>query len=332
VSGAEQEVRQLLKERLAAYVDELGTDALGNLICLKRGRSGRGRPRIMLSAHQDEVGLIISKIEANGLLRFRPVGAVDARVLPAKAVYVGPRRVPGIIGGKPVHLLDPEERKKPYRHRELFIDLGAIVEAEARELVGIGDVAVFATEPGPLGEGMLKGKAFDDRAGCAVVAELLKERYPFDLYGVFTVQEEVGLRGAGVAAWRLAPDLAVAFEGTTASDVPESPLHLRSTVVGQGPAITVMDAAVIVRPWLIERLQAVAARQGIPCQVRRLNMGATESGRIAQTREGVPAVTLSIPTRYIHSPVTALAWADLKNAVRLARAFLASIAEEGIPQ
>lgn len=332
VSGAESEVRNLLRQRLAPHVDELQTDALGNLFCLKRGSAGSVRPRIMLAAHQDEIGLMISKIEKNGLLRFRPVGSVDPRVLPGKVVLVGPWRVPGIIGAKPVHLQQPEDRKKPYKTTDLFIDLGAADEGQARQLVGIGDPVAFATAPGPFGEGMAKGKAFDDRAGCAVVAEVLKERYPFDLYGVFTVQEEVGMRGAGVAAWRLQPDLALTFEGTTASDVPGSPLHMRSTVVGQGPAITVMDGAVIVRWPLVQRLLAVADREGIPCQLRRLNTGFTESGRIAVTRTGVPAVTISVPTRYIHSPVTALSLTDLENAVRLTRAFLSSIAEEGIPQ
>lgn len=332
VSGEEGEVRDLLRRRLAGVVDEMRSDALGNLICFNRGSGGAERPRVMLAAHQDEVGLMVSKIEKNGLLRFRPVGGVDPRVLPAKVVLIGPRRVPGVIGGKPIHLQEPEERRKPYRFADLYIDLGVADEAEARELVQIGDLAVFSTEPGLLGEEMVKGKAFDDRAGCAVVAELLRDRYPFPVFGVFTVQEEVGMRGAGVAAWRLEPDLALVFEGTTASDVPESPRHMRSTVVGEGPAVTVMDASVVVHPWILERFRAVAARDGIPFQLRRLNVGSTDAGKIAVTRTGVAAVTVSVPTRYIHSPVTALRPADLENALRLARAFLSSIAEEGIPQ
>lgn len=332
VSGAEQEVRDLLRRHLAPHVDEFRTDALGNLVCLKHGTSGADRPRIMLAAHQDEVGLMVSKIEKNGLVRFRAVGGVDPRVLPAKVVYVGPQRVPGVIGGRPVHLQEPEERTKPYRFQDLYLDLGAADEAQARELVQLGDVVVFATEPGPFGDRMVKGKAFDDRAGCAVVAELLQDRYPFPLYGVFTVQEEVGMRGAGVAAWRLEPDLALVFEGTTASDVPESPAHLRSTVVGQGPAVTVMDASVVVRPGILERFRQVSARRRLPFQWRRLNVGATDSGRIATTGMGHLAVTISVPTRYIHSPVTALDPADLERTVALTRAFLASLAEEGIPQ
>ncbi|HHW14230.1 MAG TPA: M42 family metallopeptidase [Firmicutes bacterium] len=331
VSGSEGEVRELLRCRLAPHVDAWETDALGNLIALKRGSAG-DRPRVMLVAHQDEVGLIVTKIEKDGRLRFRAVGGVDQRVLPARAVEVGPRRVPGVIGSKPVHLQEPEERKRPFRMSELYIDVGAANETEARELVALGDPVAFATRPLPFGEGRLKGKAFDDRAGCAVVAELLQDRYPFPVYGVFTVQEEVGRRGAGVAAYRLQPDLALAFEGTTASDVPGSPPHLHSTVVGQGPAITVMDASLAVRPWLVERLRKVAAERGIPYQLRRLNTGSTDAGQIAMTGAGVAAVTISVPTRYIHSPVTELDPADLAKAVELARAFLANLAEEGMPQ
>lgn len=331
VSGTEGEVRHLLQSCLDSHVDAWETDALGNLIAVKRGSAG-DRPRVMLAAHQDEVGLIVTKIEKDGRLRFRPVGGVDPRVLPARAVEVGLRRVPGVIGSKPVHLQEPEERKRPFRMSELHIDVGAADEAEARELVSLGDPVAFATRPGPFGEGRLKGKAFDDRAGCAVVAELLRDRYPFPVYGVFTVQEEVGMRGAGVAAFRLQPDLALAFEGTTASDVPGSPSHLHSTTVGQGPAITVMDASLAVRPWLVERLRKVAAQWGIPYQLRRLNVGATDAGQIAVTGTGAAAVTLSVPTRYIHSPVTELDPADVERTVALARAFLADLAEEGMPQ
>lgn len=332
VSGTENEVRDLLRARLTPLVDEVQTDALGNLICLRRGEEGRDHPRVMLVAHLDEVGLMVSKVDRDGKVRVRPVGDVDPRVLPGKVVYVGPGRVPGIIGGKPIHLQEPEERDRPFRWTDLQLDLGVDTEAEALALVKLGERVAFATEPGPFGDGLFKGRAFDDRAGCAVVAEALADRYPFPLYGVFSAQEEVGMRGAQVAAFHLEPDLAIVFEGTTASDVPETPAHLHSTRVGQGPAITVMDASVIVRPALVARVLSVAERAGIPCQLRRLNVGETDAGPIATSRGGVPVVTISVPTRYIHSPVTVLAKADLEAAVSLVRALLRSLAEEGLPQ
>lgn len=331
VSSREGAVRDFLKAEVATYVDEVRTDALGNLICTKRAREGQAGPRVMLHAHTDEVGLMITRIEKNGLLRFRPVGGVDKRVAVSKVVYVGPDKVPGVIGGKPIHLQEPDEQKKPFPFEKMYIDLGVADGDAAGKLVHLGDLAVFATVAGPLGAGMIKGKAFDDRAGCAIVAELLKDRYNFPLFGVFAVQEEVGMRGAATAAFGIEPALAFGFEGTTASDVPGSPAHLQSTSVGQGPAVTVMDSSLLTRPSLLQRILSVAERESLPVQLRRMNTGATDAGRIALSRQGVLSVTISVPTRYIHSPVSALNLSDLGAAVDLARAVLTSIEEEGLP-
>jgi endoglucanase len=253
-------------------------------------------------------------------------------VIVSKTVLVGKKKVPGVIGGKPIHLQEPDERKKPFRPENLYIDIGAADDKAAEKLVQLGEMAVFITTAGRLGQGMLKGKAFDDRAGCAIVAELLKDRYKFPLYGVFAVQEEVGLRGAAVAAYGIEPEVAFAFEGTSASDVPESPSHLQSTTVGKGPAVTVMDASLITRPGLLKRILDDATTRGLPVQLRRMNTGGTDAGKIALSREGIPAVTISVPTRFIHSPVSLLNLADLEATVALARAVLASIEEEGVPR
>lgn len=332
VSSREGEVRDLLRAEVTSYVDDVRTDALGNLICVKRGASAAGGPRVMLTGHMDEVGVMVTKIEKSGLLRFRVVGMVDARVLVSKVVRIGPNKVPGVIGAKPIHLQEPEERKKPFKPDGLCIDIGATDDKSAEQLVRVGDVAAFDVSAGPFGNGMVKGKAFDDRVGCAIVVELLKDRYDFPLYGVFAVQEEVGLRGAATAAYDIRPTFAIGFEGTTASDVPGSPAHLHSTTVGRGPAITVMDASLITRrPWL-DRIVAVAERTGAPFQLRRMNTGATDAGKIALSREGILAVTISVPTRYIHSPVSALKIADLERAVEIAKAILVDIEKEGIPQ
>ncbi|MGE5509562.1 MAG: M42 family metallopeptidase [Chitinophagales bacterium] len=331
VSSREGAVRDFLRAEVSSYVDETRTDALGNLICLKKARDGQEGPRVMLHGHSDEVGLMVTRIEKSGLLRFRPVGGVDKRVVVSKVVYVGPDRVPGVIGGKPIHLQEPDEQKKPFPFDKLYIDLGVGDAEAAAKLVRLGDLAVFATESGPLGAGMMKGKAFDDRVGCAIVAELLKDRYSFPLYGVFAVQEEVGMRGAATAAFGIEPALAIGFEGTTASDVPGSPSHLQSTSVGHGPAVTVMDSSLLTRPALLQRILEVAERKRLPLQLRRMNTGATDAGRVALTRQGVLSVTISVPTRYIHSPVSALKLSDLEAAVDLARAVLTSIEEEGLP-
>ena len=241
--GQEGEVRNLIRSEIEGHVDEIRTDALGNLIAIKNP-SAPG-PKVMLAAHMDEVALMILGIEKNGLLRFRPIGGIDPRVLVAKTVLVGEKKVPGVIGSKPIHLQKPEERKRPLGIDELLIDIGAKSQEEAEKVVNLGDCAYFATKFEEFGQDKIKAKALDDRVGCALLIELLKRDYNIPVYGVFTVQEEVGLRGAGVAAYQIQPDVAIVLEGTTASDVPGSDPHKHATSVGKGPAITIMDRSVI---------------------------------------------------------------------------------------
>lgn len=334
VSGREDQVRQIIRQALEGKVKELRTDALGNLITRQEpaGRLAKEHPRVMITAHMDEVGLMISSIDRNGLLRFRPVGAIDERVLPSKVVRVGRDGIPGVIGLKPIHLQEGEERRRVVKTREMFIDIGVKDKEAAEKLVKPGDLATFATAYEEMGTGLAKGKAIDDRVGCAALVEIMSRSYAFPVYGVFTVQEEVGLRGATVVAYELEPDLAVVLEGTAASDVPDTPDHLRSTVVGEGPALTVMDRTVIAHQPSLRRLEKVAERHRIPIQMKRLPVGGTEAGKIHLSRGGVPTVVISVPCRYIHSPVGVFSLADWRGMIDLVYHFLESIAEEGLPR
>ncbi len=331
VSGQEQEVASIIREQVSPYCDKVETDALGNVVAIKSGDE-KG-PKVMLAAHMDEIGLMVMFIEKSGTLRFKPIGGVDPRVLVSKSVYVGKNRVPGVIGAKPIHLQKWEETDKPFDIDGLFIDIGAKDKDEAEKLVKLGDGIIFATKYEDIGNTRAKAKAFDDRVGCAVLARLLmmEKRWNFTIQGVFTAQEEVGGRGAQVASYRLEPDMAIAFEGTTASDVPGSKEHLYSTSLGKGPALTHADASFVADPRIVKRLMEVADAKGIPYQMRELTTGGTDAGRIHLTREGVPAGLVSIPTRYIHSPVSIIDRNDFENAIKLMAAFLDSIEERGLP-
>jgi putative aminopeptidase FrvX len=318
VSGHENAVREIILDAIKGTVDEHRVDALGNLIALKKG-TGKSRRKVMVAAHMDEIGLMIVLIEKEGSLRFRPVGGIDDRVLLAKKVLIGDNKVPGVIGSKPVHLLEPKQRQQVVRVAEMSIDIGASSKEEAERLVKMGDYATFDIAFSELGGGLraVKGKAFDDRAGCAVLIELLKERYPFDFYAAFTVQEEVGLRGAKVAGYSIAPDVAFVLEGTVCDDMPKKKDISPTTTVGLGPAITVMDRSVIADPRLVDLLVKTAEENGIPYQFKQPNMGGTDAGAIHLTRAGVPSAVVAVPSRYIHSPVTLLSLNDLDNEVRL---------------
>jgi len=326
VSGNEGEVRDIIRREIEGMVDEVRTDVLGNLIAIQRGDG----PTVMLAAHMDEVGFIISGIEKDGLLRFEKVGGIDDRVLPSKRVVVGPDKVPGVIGLKPVHLQEPSEREEPVKADRLFVDVGAGSREEAEKKVKVGSYACFHTRFERLSEKTVKAKALDDRVGCAVLIEALRhssdlKRRPFTLAAAFTVQEEIGLRGAGVAAWALEPDLALVLEGTICADVPGTDPHLEGTRLGDGPALSMMDRTSIASKGLLTHLVRTARDRGIPFQYKRITAGGNDAGRIHLTREGVQTASVSVPCRYIHSPCSVMSMKDFENAVRLVNAFLDSI-------
>lgn len=329
-SGCEDEVRRILARTLRERVDSLETDALGNLIAFRRGTGPERRLKVMIDAHTDEVGLMITRIEKSGLLGFRPVGGIDDRMLLAKGVLIGESRIPGVIVAPPIHLTKPPQRKRVIKHDELVIDIGASSLDEAKGAVKIGDYAVFDTRFEVLensGYHAVKGKAFDDRAGCAVAAALLEDDYAVDLYLSFSAQEEVGLRGASVAAYRIEPDVAFALEGTICDDAPKKKDVSPTTQVGKGPAISIMDRSFIADRRLLRLLVETAKAHAIPYQFKQPGLGGTDAGAIHLSRTGVPAAAVSVPSRYIHAPVGLLSLDDFGNTVALMRATLAALPE-----
>jgi putative aminopeptidase FrvX len=323
VSGHEDAVREILLEAIRDRVDACRIDSMGNLIALKKG-SGGSPLRVLAAAHMDEVGLMITGAEDSGVLRFAKVGGIDDRVLPARLVLIGPRRVPGVIGVKPVHLLERGDRDRVPDVRQLSIDVGASGKAEAEKAAARGETAMFATAfrqiPGGTGSRrIVQGKALDDRVGCAILVELLSERFPFDFVAAFTVQEEIGLRGAQVAAWAEKPDAAVVLECTGANEVPTRRDVSPSTRLGDGPSITIRDPSFISDPRLLQLFTSTAKETGIPHQFKQPTIGGTDAGAIHRVREGVPSITVAVPARYIHSPAAFVDLADFENTAALAR-------------
>lgn len=327
VSGNEDDVRGLIVDAVREHVDQLEIDAMGNVLALKRG-SEEDPLRVMLAAHMDEIGLMVIGHDDDGLLKVRSVGGIDNRLLPGTRFVVGPDRVPGVIGVKPIHLLESGEAEKAPKIEDLVVDIGAKDKDEAQKLAPLGTYATFATRFRELEE-VVSGKAFDDRAGCAVLVELLRgEPFAFDLHAAFTVQEEVGLRGARVAAFAIDPDCAFALEGTIADEIPKEKDVSPTTEMGKGPAITVMDRSFIADRRLVRLLIDTAEEQGIPYQIKQPGMGGTDAGAIHLAREGVPSATVAVPSRYIHSPVALMSLDDFDNTVRLMRESLSRLTRD----
>ena len=314
VSGREKEIRQVIRDELSSHVDELYTDTIGNLFAVKNG--DEDGPKVMVAAHMDEVGLYIDSIDSNGFVKFRKIGGIDDRVLLSQRILMGESKSPGVIGVKPTHLKKPDEQGKVVDSDSMFIDVGATSKDEAGKAAKVDDTAIFATKFAQSGD-IIKGKALDNRIGCAVLIELLKKGCPFTLHGVFTVQEELGLRGARIAAYALNPDFGFALDTTTAGDTPTKRDVSPCTNMGAGPAITIMDGSVVSDKRLVNLLVDTAKKQGIPYQYKRTITGGTDSGAIHRVRAGVPSVTVSVPVRYIHAPVSMARLSDYQNTVEL---------------
>jgi endoglucanase len=317
-------VRAIVLEAVRDCVDEVTVDAMGNVLTVKRG-TGRQRMRVMVAAHMDEIGLMVVGYDGDGFLQVRTVGGIDPRLLPGTLFQIGPDSIPGVIGLKPIHLVKNNEEQKVVQVEDLVLDIGAKSKDEAAKLAPLGTYASFATEFREMGR-IVSGKAFDDRVGCAVLVELLRgERFRFDLHAAFTVQEEIGLRGAQVAAYAVEPDCAFALEGTIADDIPKDKDVSPTTQMGHGPAITIMDQSFVADRRLVKLLTDTGDELGIPYQFKQPGIGGTDAGAIYQSRQGVPSVTVAAPCRYIHSPVAMLSLDDFDHMVHLTRESLSRL-------
>jgi len=330
VTGREAEVRELMKKYLKPYVDETREDRLGNLIAFKKGN--KDAPTVMLAAHMDEVGLMIKNIKKKGFLQFAKVGGIDDRVLLAQKVIVHTDKGPltGVIGSKPPHIQTEEERKKVIDADRLFIDVGAKDKEEAEKMgVQVGDVVSFDTKFVQIGENVVLGKALDDRVGCAMMIETLRRLQKVDcnVYAVGTIQEEVGLRGATIAAFQVEPDVGIALDATVAGDMPGVEEGKAPAKMGEGPVVTVADAGLIAHPKVLRLLIDSAKENKIPYQLETGIRGSTDAARISLSREGVPSGVISVAARYIHSPAAILNLDDVEKTVKLAVAAIENVSK-----
>jgi endoglucanase len=326
VSGDEGEVRRIVLAEIEGLADEVKVDALGNVLATKKG-TGRNRPRVMVSAHMDEVGFMLVAEEGEGLYRFETVGGIDVRQLPGKAVLVGKDHLQGVIGARPIHLTTADERRRTIPLDTLRIDLGPGGKAK------LGERATFATRfqrNGPV----LIAKALDNRFGVATLIELLRHAPEnIDLLAAFTVQEEIGLRGAKVAAHAFDPDLGIAVDSTPANDLPShdgEENNAYNTRLGLGPAIYIADGSTLSDPRLVQFLSATGDALGIPYQFRQPGGGGTDAGAIHRARAGVPSISVSVPHRYAHTAALISRVDDWKNTLALLQGGLARMSRDVI--
>lgn len=310
ISGNENEVRNLIINEIKDHVESIKVDRIGNIIVHKKGKNNN--KSLMVTAHMDEVGLIVKDIDDNGLIKFITVGGIDKRILVSKKVTIGDERVSGVIGAKPIHLQNRKEWEKALKIDDLYIDIGANSNEDAKKYVAIGDYIAFNTKYREFGDNLIKAKALDNRVGCALLIKLIKEIEDVDFYGVFTVMEEIGLRGAGPAAFEVEPDIAIILEGTLCYEMPELENHLIPTKLNEGPAISLIDRTTIYNKEFRNKVVKIAEKNNIDYQYRKTSMGGNDSGKIHTSKLGAVTLTLSVPCRYIHGPVSIMSKDDYR--------------------
>ncbi len=326
VSGKEQLVREYIFEQVKDYC-ECRTDNLGNLICFKKGDK-TPKNTMMFSAHMDEVGFIVTNITESGLLQFTNIGGIDSRVVVGRCVLVGENKVRGIIATKAIHMVSEKEIDSPAKFKDLYIDIGASSRAEALEVVSLADRVTFVPDFREIGTDFIKNKALDDRAGCALLIDMIKtENLPYDTWFVFTTNEETGQAGAGPAAFAIGADIGVIVETTTAGDVSGASEDKYVCHMGGGPVVSFMDKGTIYDHELYKLGFDTAKELGIPCQTKRGVFGGNESRAVQAAGKGVRVMAVSMPARYIHSASCMLKGDDIKNTYKLLAALPAKLGE-----
>jgi putative aminopeptidase FrvX len=324
--GREERMREVVIEVLRPLCGEITVDAIGNVIARKKGQ---GRLKLMVSSHMDEISFMVTHIDDEGFIRFTPLGGFDAKTLTSQRVMVhGVRDILGVMGSKPVHLLSAEERKVAPKIEDFFVDVG-LPAAEVRAAVSIGDTITRQREMVEIGN-HLNGKSFDNRIGVFVMIEAVRRLrgHEVDLYAVASAQEEIGIRGAQVAARNIDPDIGIALDVTLANDVPDAKPHEHVSRLGGGAAIKVMDSSVISHPRMVRFLRRVAQEAKIPFQMEVLPRGGTDTAALQRGGSGAAVGCISIPTRYVHSVIEMCSKVDIQAAISLLALAIEKVHEE----
>jgi putative aminopeptidase FrvX len=326
VSGFEDDVREIMIKELEGHVDDQQVDNLGNLIAVKNGAPD-GK-KVMLAAHMDEIGIMIRYIDKKGFIKFTKIGGINDQMLLNQEVIIHnpDEDVLGVIGSKPPHRMKQAEKKKVIEYENMFIDIGSSSREEAEEKVSVGDPVTIKQDFARLGKDLVMGKALDNRVGCAIMIEVLKRaESKATIFGVGTVQEEVGLKGARTSAFRINPDIALALDVTISGDHPGIKEEEAPAKMGKGPCIILTDASgrgLITHPRVKELLIKAAEEEEIPYQLEVSEGGTTDATAIHLTREGIPTGVISPASRYIHTPVSVVNIKDVEQVVELILAVL----------
>lgn len=313
-SGREQTVREYIKSQLLPEA-QITTDNLGNLLVFREGRQ-RAKNKVMLCAHMDEVGVIVTGISAEGMLSFAAVGGIDPRVILGRRILFDNGTF-GVVGLTPVHLIDHGDRQKMPKIDDMYIDIGAKDKADAQQYLSPGDTGVFDSDFVSFGDSKIKGKALDDRVGCAILIDLLQEEPEYDLWVAFTTREEVGLVGAKTAAFGIAPDYAVVLETTTAADIIGVSGEKQVCVLGRGATVSFMDKATVYDPDLYQKAFTLAEANSIAIQPKTVVAGGNDAGVIHKSRAGVRTLTVNVPCRYLHSASCVCDTRDIESVRKL---------------
>ena len=326
ISGNESTVASRIIGMIEDYADSYYVDNLGSVIAFKKGARTPAK-KILIDAHTDEVGMIVTGFAADGGLCFTTVGGVDARVILGRLVLVGEDRIPGVIGTKAIHMQSEEERKTAVPVDKLYIDIGCSSKEEAQALVDYGDEVCFPAGFGTFGNGYLKGKAIDDRFGCAVMVALIRSELPCDCWFSFSVQEEVGCRGAAASAFAVAPDYAIVLETTTAADLAGVSEPKSVCTLGKGAVVGFMDRGTVYPRDLYKLCHQLGAEKGIPVQTKTMVAGGNDARSIHQAAGGIKTIAVSAPSRYLHSPFCVVKESDLTAVRDLTRALIEKLGE-----